>query len=112
VHYFVVIYPKKEDLINNIPKAIEAFNGQNDKFYNLKIGNLIFNDDYSMVLVNEFGQMNEAVSYYKNFLQKEVVKLADPTIKIYNFVITKDNFQILYQTKGINDYLEFFRKNY
>jgi hypothetical protein len=30
----------------------------------------------------------------------------------HNFVITKDNFDIFYRTKGLDEYIQFFEKNY
>ena len=79
---------------------------------NLKNGNLSFDDENSMIIVNEFEATNDAINYYRTFNEKVTALQETPSVKSYNFVISKDNFQILYQTKGLKEYLDFFKKNY
>jgi tetratricopeptide (TPR) repeat protein len=112
VHFFVLLYPSEIQLSDELPKIIDSFNNSNFDGEDLKTGNLILNDEYSMVLINEFQDMREAKMYY-NTINGDDSPLTDySTYKLYNFVITKDNFQILYQTKGLQEYLNFFEKNY
>ncbi len=112
VHYFVIIYPSKGALADKLPSEIDKF----DKTYfaddKLKIGNLTFDDNNAMILINEFPRSSSAIDYYKKFNDKVTLLKDNPSLKIYNFVISKDNFQILYQTKGVKEYMDFFQKNY
>ena len=112
VHYFVIVYPDKGKLADQLPSTVEAFNKSNYSDNDLKIGNLIFDANNSMILVNEFPITMEAIDYYKKFNDKVSLLKENPSLKIYNFVISKDNFQILYQTKGLKEYMDFFHNNY
>jgi hypothetical protein len=78
----------------------------------LKTGNLKFNDGYSMVLINEFANREKAMEYFKLFDEKQSSFENAGPYKFYSFVISDDNFQILYKTKGLQEYLNFFEKNY
>jgi tetratricopeptide (TPR) repeat protein len=111
-HYCVFMYPTLDDLSETIPKKIEDLNKNELASGNLKTGNLTFNDSYSMVLINEFANREAAISYFKKFNEKESVFEDLGPYKFYSFVISEDNFQILYQTKGLQDYLNFFKNNY
>jgi len=111
-HFFVLLYPSGNELSDELPAMIDTFNNQHFENMDLKSGNLILNDDYSMVLINEFESKTEAEAYYTS-INADDSPLSDySTYKLYNFVITKDNFQILYQTKGLQEYLDFFETNY
>ncbi|HLF34641.1 MAG TPA: tetratricopeptide repeat protein [Cyclobacteriaceae bacterium] len=112
VHYFVIIYPGKTRLADELPLAIDAFNKNFYSGLQLKIGNLLFDNENSMIIVNEFNLVNDAMDYFKKFNENVTSLNVSPSLKSYNFVISKDNFQVLYQTKGFIEYLEFFRKNY
>ncbi len=111
-HYCVFMYPTLDDLSEKIPKRIEDLNKNELASGNLKTGNLTFNDSYSMVLINEFANREVAISYFKKFNEKESIFEDLGPYKFYSFVISEDNFQILYQTKGLQDYLNFFKNNY
>ncbi len=111
-HFFIVLYPKKGELSESLLVNIEDFNNEYAKDYNLETGNLVFNDEYSLILINEFDNKSTAITYYDTFNQDTSPLNKFSSYKFYNFVISKDNFQILYQTKGLEEYLNFFEKNY
>ncbi|WP_085516130.1 type IX secretion system periplasmic lipoprotein PorW/SprE [Marivirga sericea] len=111
-HYFVVVYEKNKALSGVLPEEIEAFG---EKFFpdqNLNAGNLVFNDEYSMVLLSEFNQKNAAEAFYKKF-NSDLSPLKNfSSLNFSNFIISKDNFQIYYQAKVVDSYTEFFNSNY
>ncbi|WMN07982.1 tetratricopeptide repeat protein [Marivirga arenosa] len=111
-HYFVVVYEKNKALSGILPSEIESFA---EKFFpneNLNAGNLIFNDDYSMVLLSEFEGKESAEAFYKKF-NSDLSPLKNfNSLNFSNFIISKDNFQIYYQAKMVDSYDEFFNNNY
>ncbi len=111
-HFFVFLYPSEVGLTEKIPKRIDEINEQELEELNLKSGNLIFNEEFSLVLIDEFKDRENAKSYYKRFNEKQSFADDLGPYKFYSFVISKDNFQILYQTKGLEEYLNFFEVNY
>ncbi|QSE98344.1 type IX secretion system periplasmic lipoprotein PorW/SprE [Fulvivirga lutea] len=110
-HYFVLAYEIKSNLSDPITNAINSFN-TSSQFDGLKTSNLILNDEYALILVSDFEDKQEALSYYNSFLKQDPIKEPIRDSKFYKFVITKDNFNIFYQSKEIDTYLSFFTKNY
>jgi len=111
-HYFVVLYENNKALSGLLPDAIEDFG---DKFYpneNLNAGNLLFNDDYSMILLSEFSDKKVAESFYLKF-NGDLSPLSNfSSLNFESFIISKDNFQIFYQAKVSDSYDQFFEENY
>lgn len=109
-HYLIVVYPNKEALAQNIPPQVEAF--IKNKNFGLTVGNLILNQSQAMVLVNEFPGKSSAEKFLTMFKTDLDLNEFNKGEKIYSFVITEDNFEIFYQTKDLNAYLNFFEKHY
>ena len=112
VHFFVLVYPVDNQLTEELPEKIDSFNTLHFDGKDLKTGNLILNDTYSMVLINEFSNRDQALAYYNVFNGEDSPAAEYSSFKLINFVISKDNFQIFYETKGLEEYLRFFKKNY
>ena len=111
-HLFVLFYPSTSELADQLPAIIEDFNQSNFSNSDLRTGNLVFNDEFSIIVINEFTDRTEALTYFNIFNGEDSPLKTFSTYKFYNFAVSKDNFQILYQTKGLNEYQSFFKKNY
>ncbi|MCK5371252.1 MAG: hypothetical protein KAQ62_21980, partial [Cyclobacteriaceae bacterium] len=111
-HFFVLVYPNLEGFSEIIPALIENFINEKLSGQNLKTGNLSFNEGYSIVLINKFQTMEQAMNFYDDFNKSDIKLPVDEKITFENFVITEDNFQIFYQTRKIEDYLKFFEEKY
>ncbi|MBR9999947.1 MAG: methyltransferase [Cyclobacteriaceae bacterium] len=111
-HFCVFLYPTNDDLTDKIPKHIDELNKNVLASGDLKTGNLMFNDKYSMVLINQFTDRENALAYFQKLIEKQSDFEQLGPYKFYSFVISEDNFQILYQTKGLEEYLNFFHANY
>jgi outer membrane protein assembly factor BamD (BamD/ComL family) len=111
-HYFVVLYENNKALSGLLPEAIEGFA---EKFYpdeNLNAGNLVFNNEYSMILLSEFKDKKTAESFYLKF-NSDLSPLNNfSSLSFDSFIISKDNFQIFYQAKVPDSYDQFFKDNY
>ena len=111
-HYFVLLYKRKDKIDEMVTSALEYFNEGHFAEHLLNISSLIFNDDLAMVFVSELPNVSTAIEYYRTF-QQNLPHLSDlRNHKFDNFVMTKDNFDIFYRTKGLDEYLHFFEKNY
>lgn len=111
-HYFVMVYRKSENIGNKAVIALENFNRQYFGEYRLRTSNLVLNEDYTITLVAELPRVSSAIEYVHTFTEKLPLINEIRNYKFYNFVITKDNFDIFYRTKGLDEYLYFFEKNY
>lgn len=111
-HFFVFVYPSIEGFAEIIPATIEQFINSKYPGQNLKIGNLSLNEGFSIVLINKFQTKEKAMNFYEEFNKSNIILPQNEKVTFEKFVITEDNFQILYQTKKTVDYINFFNKNY
>lgn len=111
-HYFILVYPVTEKLENAAVEALNTFNSTYFTDLNLKVSNLILNEGYTLTMVSDLPRVSSALEYYKTFTEKRQSLTGLRNRKFNSFVITKDNFNIFYRTKGLDEYLRFFEKNY
>jgi len=109
-HYFVMVYSKDERMFASA--ALEKFNDANFRDLRLKTSNLILNDEYTLTLVDGLTRVSSALEYMQTFNEKLPTLAELKNHKFNTFVITKDNFDIFYRTKGLDEYIKFFEKNY
>ncbi|HTH58143.1 MAG TPA: hypothetical protein VL728_18980 [Cyclobacteriaceae bacterium] len=110
-HFFVVVYNATDRLTVPVVKALEKFNADSWKALRLTTSNLSV-EEKIMTMCVEIPDRETAMKYYYQFLNDLSRQKPFSDYKFYNFVITKDNFQILYRTKSLDEYLTFFDKNY
>ena len=111
-HYFVLVSSRDSKIESAASEILESFNTSYFKDLNLKVSTLILNDTYTLLLVSDLPRISSALEYYKTFTEKRSTFTGLKDYKFSNFVITKDNFDIFYRTKGLDEYLQFFEKNY
>ena len=111
-HYFVLLYEKNEALSSILPQEITNFSKEYFPEQSLNAGNLIFNDQYAMILLSEFKTRELAEAFYLKF-NGELSPLKNfQSLKFESYIISKDNFQIFYQSKMADSYNDFFQNNY
>jgi tetratricopeptide (TPR) repeat protein len=111
-HYFVLLYKRSDNVDEMITSAIAYFNSGHFDDLKLNVTNLNFNDELALIFVSDLPNVSTAVEYYRTFRENVRSMTEFRNHKFDNFVITKDNFDIFYRTKGLDEYLEFFEKNY
>lgn len=108
-HFFIFVYETDQELSDALPQYFKTLIPEDSP---LKIGNLILDEKKSMVLISEFLNKQSAIDFNSKVETEKPSEKINKTGKFSNFVITKDNFNILYQTKELETYLKFYRKNY
>jgi len=111
-HTFVIVYNTGDRITNPVSTTLENYNDAQWKELKLNTSNLILNDEKTITLVTEFPDRKAALSYFDKFLAQIATSRPLSSYKFYSFVITKDNFQIFYRTKALDEYLTFFDRNY
>lgn len=109
-HFFVFVYEKSRKLSEQLPAIFEEISEVQN--LNLKIGNLILDDKYSIILVSDFENKEKATDFEQIIIEAKPSESIDKLIKYYQFIITKHNFNILYETKELDSYRKFYSKNY
>ncbi len=111
-HYFVVVYKIQERMSAPVSEALENFNNTFYKSRKLETTNLIFNDELAMTFVGNLANKAEALEYFNRFNGQKAAERPFSTLNFHNFVITKDNFNIYYRNKALDEYLSFFDRYY
>lgn len=111
-HFFIFVYPNLGSFSEIIPALIENYIEKELPNEDLKTGNLSLNEGFSLVLVNKFQTKDQAMEFYENFNASDIMLPQDEKVTFEHFIITEDNFQILYQTKKTEDYQKFFEEKY
>lgn len=111
-HFFIFVYPNVANFAELIPALIERHIQENFSDLNLKTGNLSLNDESSLVLVNKFESHEMALEFYEKFNSADLMLPQLDQAKYENYIITEDNFQILYQVKETEAYQKFFDEQY
>lgn len=109
-HYFILIYNSSPELADKLAGRVDKLIEENG--LRLNTGNLVLDEEFAMVLVNEFSGRGSAEGFLSLFQEKIDLDSDFKGQKIYPLIITKDNFDILYETKDLESYLSFFEKNY
>ena len=112
IHSMVIIYQNDQKLNKELNPTITEYINERFEGNNLNSANLILNDNSSMILIDKFDDKQKAMQFF-NLLDREDSPLNQfESAKFHKFVITKDNFQIMYQLKDYESYLGFFAKHY
>lgn len=111
-HYFVVVHRIQDRASNDISQALARLNGQFFKAQKLEATNLIFNDEFAMTFVGDLPGKEDAITYLKQFETHLASQKPFSALNFHNFVITKDNFNIFYRNKALDEYLSFFDRYY
>ena len=73
-------------------------------------GNMIFDNTYSIAMVTQFNNLEEAQKFRSEIESKLTADIEKENW--INLIITKENFDIFYRTKDLDSYLTFFDKYY
>ena len=110
-HIFVIVYPTNKFGDGNLAREFDQFNAEHHQDELLTASSLIFEDDQAMVLVQDFGDKGKALSYFQSLEEQGFLDdYSGPGFS--RFVITKENFEIFYQTKDLMGYLSFYNNFY
>ncbi len=111
-HFFVVVYKLSDKITDPVSTALESINKTEFKDLKLSSSNLTLNEEFALTMVTQFADRDAAINYFDQFTAQAAVAKPFALFKFYTFVITKDNFDIFYRTKALDEYLTFFDRNY
>jgi outer membrane protein assembly factor BamD (BamD/ComL family) len=111
-HYFVLAYSPGEKPTATFLAWLERFAEEDWKVFSLSLSTLDLNEKVQTVLVSGFPDRKSAVDYYTQFTETPASSLPESRHKFNTFVITRDNFDILFRTKALDEYVAFFNRFY
>ncbi|MEY3679011.1 MAG: hypothetical protein RI924_1152 [Bacteroidota bacterium] len=112
LHYVVVKVANGEVNLSSSRFGIGQFNRANFEEGSIKHQLLELDTETQLIYIGEFERKEDAKSYYSGIfpLMGDIMKI--PTAEYSLFIITKANFEQLKDKDSLNQYMEFYRKNY
>jgi tetratricopeptide (TPR) repeat protein len=107
-HYLAILYKAADKIADKVSTAVELFN----KDPKLITTSLNFTDELSVTFVTGFDSQQAAQEYLDRFKNRLANLKPFSDHNFNNFVITKNNFDLFYRTKALDEYLAFFDRNY
>jgi len=111
-HYFVIVHRINDQASTAISQRLDKLGADSFKSLKLVATNLIYDNQYAMTFVGDLPARKEAQEYFHLFETQLAAEKPFSTLNFHNFVITKDNFNIFYRNKALDEYLSFFDRYY
>jgi tetratricopeptide (TPR) repeat protein len=111
-HYYVLQIPMSASL-NDVKNALAVFNTQNFGAENLKIDDLVFNEDKKMLVVKGIENSKKAMNYFDLIKDNKNITNNIPNDTLQQFIISQNNYlTLLKNQKETEAYSKFFKQNY
>lgn len=110
-HFFMIAYDYSEKTYAIINKSVDDYLNKNG-FKSLQTGTLTLDEKTATVMVSEFPGNATALSFLKSFNKESNLEKELGSQETDIFVISKDNFEVLFKTKDLDSYLNFYKENY
>src|SRR5690606_20966836 len=111
-HLFIVVYNKSTGLADFLSKQIDTLSENSYKEKSLRSGKISLTEKQGMIMVNEFQNQQEAQEYLNLYNATNPRKNEFTPDMVQEFVITKENFLILYKTKDLKIYDTLYEEHY
>ncbi|NQW26972.1 MAG: hypothetical protein HQ474_03600 [Flammeovirgaceae bacterium] len=107
-HYLMYLYPS--GMTQSISLFVDSYLDSLNN--NLKSGNMLFDEKYSLILITPFNSKLDAQLFKTQFKNIELTQKDLAQENLVTLIITKANFDIFYKTKDLETYLSFFEQYY
>ncbi|HIA36664.1 MAG TPA: hypothetical protein EYN89_08060 [Flavobacteriales bacterium] len=111
-HYYVILIADTVVEINKLKNEISDYNKKFFSIINLNTENILLDLDQHLIMVKYFQDSDLGIDYY-NSITVNIKAIPSLTEENYEgFIISEENFPILFREKQIEKYLSFFSANY
>ncbi len=113
VHFYVLVVRDDMVDVDALKVKISDYNAKFHDLENLMVNSLILENGRQMITVNNFDNSETAMNYFLGILNsKYIFTKLENAGEYFNFVISVENYPVLYKNKDIPQYLRFFEKYY
>ncbi len=112
IHLFILVADMRKVNINALKIRVSDHNLKYNSLDKLTTSSLYLDDTHQIISVSNFENQAKAMDYYTGILNNQYVFSNLNKGDFEAFVITVDNYPILYKNKDVGKYLEFFKVNY
>ncbi|MDP1622942.1 MAG: tetratricopeptide repeat protein [Bacteroidales bacterium] len=113
MHFYVLVVNDELVDVEALKVKISDYNSKFHDLENLMVNSLLLDNGRQMITVSNFYNSETAMNYFLAILtSKYIFTKLENAGEYFNFVISIENYPILYNNKDIPKYLRFFEKNY
>jgi hypothetical protein len=113
MHFYVLVVNDELVDVDALKLKISDYNSKFHDLQNLMVNSLLLDNERQMITVNNFDNSETAMSYFLGILSsKYIFTKLENAGAYFNFVISVENYPVLYKNKDVQQYLRFFEKNY
>lgn len=111
-HIYVMIVKKEAVKLNPTKVKVSDFNQKYYRIKELTINSLLFDRNHYLISVGNFADATEAMNYYNSIKDNNYVYSDISITNVDQFVISTDNYPILFKDKDVDLYGLYFEKEY
>lgn len=112
IHFYVLILDNNVVDVDAIKVKLSDFNSKYYDLQNLQVSSLLLEGSLEMVTVNNFENSAKAMEYFTGVHQNKYVFTRIENTSYSDFVISAGNYPVFYRNKNVDQYMQFFNKNY
>lgn len=112
IHLLIIIADIRKININALKIKISDYNLKHNSLDKLSTSSLFLDDTKQMITVSNFENKEKAMMYFSGLTSNEYVITGLDENSWSPFIISVENYPILYKNKDIDTYKEFFEENY
>ena len=111
-HFYICVYDAVKVKLSEVKSLYSDHNASLFKLDKLSVNSMYLNTDQQMITVNRFDNKNKAMDYYNTVRNNPAIMAKLVPAEINHFVVSANNYTTFYRLKDINQYMDFFSKNY
>lgn len=111
-HFYVVVVSSVSVDVGKLKFRISNFNVEkyNEDFF--EVASSVLDGELQIITVKNFNTKKDGMNYYEAVTTDPKVFEGMKDTDYRHFIITKDNYTLLYKNKNVFQYYQFFRDNY
>jgi hypothetical protein len=106
----ILVKDKNKDL-SEAKNAVSDFNATFYPSKGLNVSSTFLGND-PLIIIASLEDRTEAMKYYNNIISETAINASLSGTTYHIFVITGENFQLLFKDKNTDQYLDFFERRY
>jgi tetratricopeptide (TPR) repeat protein len=111
-HYYISVIDTRKTSANQVKFNLSNFNIDYYSILTFNVKDFVFSANYQMISVEPFTAWYNAMNYFESIEYIKEVYEGIPKQNYIHFVISEKNYKTLFESKAINQYLNFFDENY
>jgi tetratricopeptide (TPR) repeat protein len=112
IHLFIIVADITKVNVSALKLKISDFNLKYNSLEKFSTSSIFLDDSHQLITVSNFENQEKGMLYYTGITNNQYVFSNVDKTAIKSFVISVENYPILYKSRDVEKYLEFFKANY